>query len=143
MGHTWQHEGAAFVREGPQQGRKVFTRQTRTLPSCNEPFDDGVGKVAGFAPRAGVATRADERKKLERLCRYIARPAVSEKRLSHVAVSYDLQERAIRLNISSPMRRLLFFLSLMREHLASYTLGTALLAATLWMTFAGCHTLRY
>jgi ATP-binding cassette subfamily B protein len=34
------------------------------------------------------------------------------------------------------MRRLLFFLSLMREHLASYALGTALLAATLWMTFA-------
>jgi hypothetical protein len=29
-----------------------------------------------------VAARADERKKLERLCRYISRPAVSEKRLS-------------------------------------------------------------
>jgi hypothetical protein len=31
---------------------------------------------------AGVAARADERKKLERLCRYISRPAVSAKRLS-------------------------------------------------------------
>ena len=30
----------------------------------------------------GVAARTDERKKLERLCRYISRPAVSEKRLS-------------------------------------------------------------
>ncbi len=29
-----------------------------------------------------MSTRADERKKLERLCRYISRPAVSEKRLS-------------------------------------------------------------
>ena len=29
-----------------------------------------------------MAARADERKKLERLCRYISRPAVSEKRLS-------------------------------------------------------------
>ncbi len=29
---------------------------------------------------AGVAAKADERKKLERLCRYIARAAVSEKR---------------------------------------------------------------
>jgi hypothetical protein len=29
-----------------------------------------------------VAVRADERKKLERLCRFISRPAVSEKRLS-------------------------------------------------------------
>jgi hypothetical protein len=38
-----------------------------------------VGKVAGFWPHAGVAARADQRKKLERLCRYISRPAVSEK----------------------------------------------------------------
>jgi hypothetical protein len=29
-----------------------------------------------------VAARADERQKLERLCRYISRPALSEKRLS-------------------------------------------------------------
>jgi hypothetical protein len=29
-----------------------------------------------------VAARSDERKKLERLCRYISRPAVAEKRLS-------------------------------------------------------------
>ena len=31
---------------------------------------------------AGVAARADERQKLERLCRYISRPAISERRLS-------------------------------------------------------------
>jgi len=29
-----------------------------------------------------VGASADERKKLERLCRYISRPALSEKRLS-------------------------------------------------------------
>jgi hypothetical protein len=58
----------------------VFTLQT--LPASDEPFDDGAGKVAGFSLHAGVAARADERKKLERLCRYISRPAVSEKRLS-------------------------------------------------------------
>ena len=68
------------IAVGPQQGRKVFTLQT--LPACDEPFDDGVGKVAGFSLHAGVAARADERNKLERLCRYISRPAVSEKRLS-------------------------------------------------------------
>jgi hypothetical protein len=42
---------------------------------------------------AGVAARKDERKKLERLCRYIARPAVSEKRLSLLSngqVRYDV-----------------------------------------------------
>jgi len=45
-------------------------------------------------PRAGVAARADERKKLERLCRYISRPAVSEARLSLTAgghVRYQLK----------------------------------------------------
>ena len=35
------------IAVGPQQGRKVFTLQT--LPACDEPFDDGVGKVAGFS----------------------------------------------------------------------------------------------
>ncbi len=58
----------------------MFTLQT--LPACDEPFGDGVGKVSGFSLHAGVAARADERKKLERLCRTISRPAVSEKRLS-------------------------------------------------------------
>ena len=65
---------------GPQQGRKVFSLQT--LPACDEPFDDGVRKVAGFSLHAAVAARADQRAKLERLCRYISRPAVAEKRLS-------------------------------------------------------------
>ena len=68
------------IAVGPQQGRKVFTLQT--LPGCEEPFDAGVGKVAGFSLHAGVAARADQRQKLERLCRYISRPAISEKRLS-------------------------------------------------------------
>lgn len=38
--------------------------------------------MAGFSLHAGVAAKAHERKKLERLCRYISRLAVSEKRLS-------------------------------------------------------------
>ncbi len=66
---------------GPQQGRKVFTLQT--IPSWEE--DDRfaqVVKVAGFSLYAGVAAQAWERQKLERLARYITRPAVSEKRLS-------------------------------------------------------------
>jgi hypothetical protein len=47
-----------------------------------ERFTDTVCKVAGFSLHAGVAAKAHERKKLERLCRYISRPAVSEQRLS-------------------------------------------------------------
>jgi hypothetical protein len=68
------------IAVGPQRGRKVFTLQT--LPACDDPYDDGIGKVAGFSLHAGVAARADQRQKLERLCRYISRPAISEKRLS-------------------------------------------------------------
>lgn len=50
--------------------------------------------MAGFSLHAGVAAKAHERKKLERLCRYISRPAVSEKRLALTAngnVRYQLK----------------------------------------------------
>jgi len=82
------------IAVGPQQGRKVFTLQT--LPDCrpDNPFVDTVGKVAGFSLHAGVATRAHDRDQLERLCRYITRPAVSTKRLSltrHGKVRYELK----------------------------------------------------
>jgi len=78
LGHSIMYR----IAIGPQAGRKVFTLQT--LPVCDpeDQFGDSVGKVAGFSLHAGVAARANERKKLERLCRYISRPAVSEKRLS-------------------------------------------------------------
>ncbi len=66
---------------GPQQGRKVFTLQT--LPDCgDDPLASTVGKVAGFSLHAGVAAQTRQREKLERLCRYISRPAISEARLS-------------------------------------------------------------
>ena len=76
LGHSITYR----IAVGPQAGRKVFTLQT--LPASGELFDDGAGKMAGFSLHAGVAARADERKKLERLCGYISRPAVSEQRLS-------------------------------------------------------------
>ena len=41
-----------------------------------------VVKNSGFSLHAAVATKAHERDKLEKICRYIARPAVSEERLS-------------------------------------------------------------
>jgi hypothetical protein len=85
-----QQKPGVRIALAPQQGCKVFTLQT--LPACDEPFDDPVGKVAGFSlaqatlsPRpgshlvnAGVAAKAQERKNLERLCGYISRPPVSE-----------------------------------------------------------------
>ncbi len=78
----------------PQQGRKGFTLQT--LPE-SDPYESSiatVGKVAGFSLHAGVAANAQQRDKLERLCRYITRPPVSEQRLSRTAhgkVRYELK----------------------------------------------------
>jgi len=69
------------IAVGPHQGRKVFTLQT--LP--DERDADGalaVGNVAGFSPHAAVAAKANQRDKLERLCRYVTRQADAEKRLS-------------------------------------------------------------
>lgn len=90
LGHSITYR----IAVGPQQGRRVFTLQT--LPACDpeDQFGDSPGNVAGFSLHASVAAKAHERDKLERLCRYIARPAVSEKRLSLTAqgkVRYELK----------------------------------------------------
>jgi hypothetical protein len=88
------HSVTYRIATGPRQGRKVLTLQT--LPAIDESFTTRVGNVAGFSLHAGVAAKANEREKvragtareaalghkLERLCRYITRPAISEKRLS-------------------------------------------------------------
>ncbi len=79
---------------GPKQGRKVFTLQTLPNLESGNPFSGSVGEAAGFSLHAGVATNANEREKLERLCRYITRPAVSTKRLSMTRngrVRYELK----------------------------------------------------
>jgi hypothetical protein len=68
------------IATGKSAGRKVVTLQT--LPGDDGPLEGGAGKVGGFSLHAGVAAEAHECQKLERLCRYIARPAISEKRLS-------------------------------------------------------------
>ena len=69
------------IAMGSQQGRKVFTLQT--LPDERDGYETpATGNVAGFSLHAGVAAKANQRDKLERLCRYITRPAISEKRLS-------------------------------------------------------------
>ena len=65
---------------GLSAGRKVSTLQT--IPADNGSPEGDAGKVGGFSLHAGVAAEAHESQKLERLCRYIARPAISEKRLS-------------------------------------------------------------
>ena len=68
------------IATGAQAGRKVVTLQT--LPGDAGPLEGEAGKVGGFSLHAGVAAEAHESAKLEKLCRYITRPAISEKRLS-------------------------------------------------------------
>lgn len=69
---------------GQNIGKKVFALST--LPSLPEHAQSKMlGKVAGFSLHAGVTAKAYERSKLERLCRYISRPAVSCQRLSLTA----------------------------------------------------------
>ena len=92
MAHLHGHSITYRIAVGPHQGRKGFTLQT--FPACDPDDPDTVGKTAGFSLHAGVAAKARERDKLERLCRYITRPAVSEKRLSltaHGKVRYELK----------------------------------------------------
>ena len=68
----------------------------QTLPPDDDSpcGSDRVAKEAGFSLHAGVSTEAHQRDKLERLCRYICRPAVSEKRLaltSNGSIRYQLK----------------------------------------------------
>lgn len=75
--------------------RAISTPLIRKVGYAGKTADSGaVGEVAGFNLHAGVAARADQRRKLGRLCRYITRPAVSERRQSLTAqgkVRYELK----------------------------------------------------
>jgi putative transposase len=65
---------------GARAGQKVLSLQT--LPT--EPPLTPVGCVSaqGFSLHAEVCCAADQRKKLEQLCRYITRPAIANERLT-------------------------------------------------------------
>ena len=67
---------------GPQAGRKALVLRTITALAGEEPRNERVAKAHGFSLHAGVCCEAHQRDLRERLCRYIARPAVAEKRLT-------------------------------------------------------------
>jgi cobyric acid synthase len=57
------------IATGKQQGRRVFTLQT-IAPIPEQGLASGcAGNVAGFSLHAGVVSNAQDRGKLERLCR--------------------------------------------------------------------------
>ena len=66
---------------GPAKGKKAMVLST--VPDEDHLTKSGlVVKNSGFSLHAGVAALATERDKLERICRYIARPLLAEDRLS-------------------------------------------------------------
>ncbi|MUH82210.1 IS91 family transposase [Pseudomonas aeruginosa] len=84
------------IATGRDAGCKVVTLQT--LPGDAGSLEGEAGKVGGFSLHAGVAAEAHESHKLEKLCRYITRPAISEQRLS-----IALQGR-VRYQLKTPWR---------------------------------------
>ena len=68
------------IAVGPDMGKKVFTLQT--LPAKDAQHYGQLAQIGGFSLHAGVFADSHQTDKLERLCRYIARPAISEQRLS-------------------------------------------------------------
>lgn len=92
MNQLQGHSITYRIAVGLRQGRKIFTLQT--LSGTEEPFVDTADGVVGFSLHASVAVKVSEDEKLERICRYISRPAVSEKRLSLTGqgkVRYELK----------------------------------------------------
>jgi hypothetical protein len=81
LGHSITYR----IAVGPNEGRKAFTLQT-LAPALEAPAaDQPVAKNSGFSLHAGVAAAPHQRDKVERLCRYIARPAVATGRLALTA----------------------------------------------------------
>jgi hypothetical protein len=66
---------------GPRAGQKVLSLQS--VPRFDaQPPQRLCANAQGFSLHAEVRCAMNQRNKLEQLCRYISRPAVSEKRLS-------------------------------------------------------------
>jgi len=65
---------------GPRAGQKVLS--LRTVPGRDEQTTPArCAEAHGFSLHAGVRCGAHQRKELERLCRYITRPAIANERL--------------------------------------------------------------
>lgn len=74
--------GAATYRFtlGPNKGKKALTLKTVSENDHNS--QSGLVAInSGFSLHAGVAMAGNERDKIEKLCRYIARPAIALERL--------------------------------------------------------------
>src|SRR5216683_2549928 len=96
--------GADFISGGRMalRCRRISRTWQRTRiwrrSSTEERAGESVAQANGFSLHAGIAAEAEQRQKLERLCRYIARPAVAIERLSRTA------QGTIRYALKTPYR---------------------------------------
>jgi len=82
---------------GPRAGQKVLS--LRTVPARDDKAPAGLcAQAHGFSLHAGVRCSAQQRKELERLCRYITRPAIANERLKEDAAGN------VVLQLKSPWR---------------------------------------
>lgn len=113
---------------GPSKGKKAI--EIKTVPDRDHSAKTGlVAKTSGFSLHAGVAAKANERDKLERICRYIARPALAEGRLSlskNAEVIYKLKTpwddgtTAIKMTPMELIERLVALVPRPRVHLTRF-----------------------
>jgi hypothetical protein len=86
------------IASGRRAGREVLRRGDRIEP---EEMEEDAGRAdcvagGGFSLHAGVAVPARDRRRLERLCRYVGRPPVATQRLSRLSdtrLLYRLRRR--------------------------------------------------
>ena len=78
------------IAEGSNAGQRVKTAGSDPDGDRRgEDFESGGSRcamVSGFSVHAGVGIRAGQRKVLDKLCRYMARPPLANERLSKLPV---------------------------------------------------------
>ena len=113
---------------GKSKGKKAMVLKTVT-DNDHTATKGLVAKNSGFSLHAGVATKAHERDRLEKVCRYIARPAVAEERLStndqgdviyKFKKPWDDGTTAMKLAPMELMERLVALVPRPRVHLTRY-----------------------
>jgi hypothetical protein len=113
---------------GKSKGKKAIV--LKSVTDTDHTATKGlVAKNSGFSLHAGVATKAQERDKLEKICRYIARPAVAEERLStddfgnviyRFKKAWDDGTTALKLTPMELIERLVALVPRPRVHLTRY-----------------------
>jgi len=84
---------------GPGAGQRVLRFGDRVeIEAASDASEEssGLARANGFSLHAGVAVPANDRQRLERLCRYVGRPPVATERLSKLEdgrLLYELRHR--------------------------------------------------